>query len=137
MADDKQEDKFDIWNRRKRALDAKEKLALFKEGEVWWCHCGVNVGREINGKGKLSTRPVFILRKFSTISFYGVPLTTQDKTGSRFYHKFECNDREQFACLTQLRLFDVKRLQRKLIDLPEEAAKELKEAIKKALIGLL
>ena len=32
-----------------------------KEGEVWWCSVGENVGVEINGKHSLFLRPVLVL----------------------------------------------------------------------------
>ena len=52
-------------------IGLKEKLhnteyvpPFFKEGEIWWCHLGENVGTEMNGKGDFFTRPVLILKKY-------------------------------------------------------------------------
>ena len=52
-------------------IGLKEKLhhtehqpPLFKEGEVWWCYIGENVGVEVNGKGKQFTRPALILNGY-------------------------------------------------------------------------
>ena len=43
---------FDRWNKKKKALDAKAEPLYFHEGEIWWVHLGVNVGYEIDGKGR-------------------------------------------------------------------------------------
>ena len=54
----------------KEKLHNKEhKPPLFKEGEVWWCYWGENVGIEINGKNDQFTRPVFILKNTTSILF--------------------------------------------------------------------
>lgn len=52
-------------------IGLKEKLhnteyipPLFKEGEIWWCYVGENVGIEANGKGNQFTRPVLIFKKY-------------------------------------------------------------------------
>lgn len=124
---------FDDWNELKKKLHDDRPRPLFKEGEVWWCHIGVNVGVEMDGKDTLFVRPVVIIRKFNHYSFYGLPLTTQFQENHSFYHIFEFNNRRQAANLTQMRLIDSKRLQRRMVDLPESTFAE----IKKALIGLL
>ena len=124
---------FDNWNNFKKRIDTNHPRPLFKEGEVWWCHLGANVGVEIDGKDSTFVRPVVIVRKFNRYSFYGLPLTTQFEEGHSFYHIFEFNDRRQAANLTQMRLIDSKRLQRRMVDLSDGVF----ENIKKALIGLL
>ena len=48
----------------------------FKEGKLWWCSIGMNIGVESTGKGERFTRPI-ILKKFNTNSFIGIPLTTR------------------------------------------------------------
>lgn len=37
---------FDNWNNQKKILDKTEQKFLFKQGEVWWCAVGTNVGDE-------------------------------------------------------------------------------------------
>jgi len=40
------------------ALDS-EKI-FYNENEIWWCHIGLNVGIEQDGKGEKYMRPVLI-----------------------------------------------------------------------------
>jgi mRNA interferase MazF len=124
---------FDSWNIFKKKTHQDHPRPLFKEGEVWWCHLGANVGVEIDGKDAQFVRPVVVMRKFNRYSFYGLPLTTQFEENHSFYHIFEFNNHQQAANLTQLRLLDSKRLQRRMVDLPKGTF----IAIKKALLGLL
>ena len=41
---------FDGWNEKKKVTNVKDFELFFKQAEVWWCVCGVNVGVEIDGK---------------------------------------------------------------------------------------
>ena len=123
---------FDTWNTSKKQIDEVAQRPVFREGEVWWCHLGLNVGVEMDGKNRAYTRPVVIMRKFNRYSFYGIPLTTKYQENSDFYHVFEFNNQKQAANLSQMRLIDARRLQRRMVDLSDEKF----EAIKKALLGL-
>lgn len=82
---------------------------LFKEGEIWWCYVGENVGAEVNGKGMQFTRPVLILKKYDRFSFLAVPLTTREKIGT-WYCSFTLGGRFQNAQLAQGRVVSFKRL---------------------------
>lgn len=102
--------RFLEWIKLKGSLHdlSKDSIPLFKEGEVWWCSVGENVGSEINGKGHHFTRPVIIYKKLDHYTFMGIPLTSKIKTGSWFvYIKFKG---DQTAMLNQLRLLSAKRL---------------------------
>ena len=41
---------FDEWNEVKKQLNVRDPTTYFKEGAVWYCSIGVNIGREIDGK---------------------------------------------------------------------------------------
>jgi len=104
---------FDTWTTQKKDLHITTRDIIFKEREIWWCSIGVNLGHEEDGKGTKYNRPVLIVRKFNKRLFWGVPLTTQVKNSSH-YHKFTLNNKDQCAMLTQLRLWDVTRLDNKM-----------------------
>lgn len=70
---------------------------------------GENVGIEINGKGKLFSRPVLVFKKLSELGFLGIPMTTQEHVGS-WYVKIRFRGRDIRAVLSQIRVFSVKRL---------------------------
>lgn len=77
------EDKrFDEWNVVKSDLHARGTFRKIKEGDVWWCSIGENIGVEINGKQNFFLRPVLVLKKLSGFGFMGIPLTSQSHDGS-------------------------------------------------------
>lgn len=67
---------FDDWIEVKSDLHETAVVRRIKEGEIWWCAIGENVGVEINGKSKTFARPVLILRKLGKYSFMSIPLTS-------------------------------------------------------------
>ncbi len=73
---------FQSWFRLKVHLHTLQSEKLFKDGEIWWCSVGMNIGEEIFGKGIRFERPILILKKFTKNSFLGLPLTTKNKAGS-------------------------------------------------------
>lgn len=100
---------------------------LFKEGEVWWCGVGENVGVEVNGKNHDFSRPVVILRKLSRFGFIGIPLSTKLRTGT-WYVSLKYNHEEVVANLSQVRFFSSKRIYNKLVTLEEKDFSKLKQA---------
>ncbi len=91
----------------------------FHEREVWYCHLGENIGFEQDGKGLSFMRPILILRKFNQEIFWGLPLTSTLKTSD--YHSIVDFDfgKKSTVILSQVRLFDVKRLSHKIGIVPE------------------
>jgi uncharacterized protein YifN (PemK superfamily) len=57
---------------------------LVKEGQIWWCHLGQNIGNEIFGRdeknNKFYYRSVLVFKKFSDKIGLVIPLTTKDKS---------------------------------------------------------
>ncbi|MDP2598318.1 MAG: type II toxin-antitoxin system PemK/MazF family toxin [Candidatus Liptonbacteria bacterium] len=97
------------WCKIKIFLRTKKHGAVFKEGELWWCRIGMNVGVEIFGKGRQFARPVLVFKKLNADSFLGVPLTSQRKEGS-WYVPVRCEGIEASAILSQVRVLDKQRL---------------------------
>ncbi len=103
--------KFKEWIQVKERLHniSESKIPLFKEGEVWWCGIGDNIGSEVNGKSGYFSRPVFILKKFSKDMFFGIPLTSKIKDGTWFV-RINFLQNEQTVTLHQARNFNCRRL---------------------------
>ena len=120
--------KFDEWNTQKQKVDAhKIQDSLYiKEREVWWISVGVNVGAEIDGKNELFERPVLIFRKVGREQFYGLPLTSKEKSGP-FYRLVYYGESAGNVCLSQLRVFSTKRLIRKIDVVNEEEFAKLQD----------
>jgi mRNA interferase MazF len=123
------EKNFDEWNKQKKILDNKENRILFKEGEVWWCSVGINVGHESCGKGLTFRRPVLILKKLSGSNCIGIPLSTQKKSGSWFVD-ISVQGQAVSALLYQIKMFSVNRFQRKLCTLDMRDRLRVKEKLK-------
>lgn len=120
--------RFLEWIGLKEKIDKKEhKPPLFKEGEIWWCHFGENIGTEANGKGDFFTRPVIVLKKYDKLSFLAVPLTTKNKLGS-WYCQFVHNEKKQTAVLSQARSVSYKRLRERMGKLDSVDFNKIKKA---------
>jgi mRNA interferase MazF len=115
------------WWRASVVLRTKKSKPLFKEGEIWWCSVGMNVGVEIFGKGSKFTRPVLIFKKFNANSFLGIPLTSKPKDGP-WYVSVHCAGVEGRGILSQIRSFDAKRLNARMATLTDAEFAAVREA---------
>ena len=100
---------FDSWNGYKKEIDSLSLNKNFSEREVWFLKMGLNIGFEQDGKGDEYLRPVLVFKKFNKNVFIGIPLT-KSKKESRFYCTFRFKDENGTAILSQIRLYDSKRL---------------------------
>lgn len=121
---------FEEWMPLKKSLHFNAKHPRVLDGEIWWCSFGENVGVEINGKSKRFTRPVLILQKLSSFSFMGIPLTSQEKTGS-WYAEFVFRSKREFAAICQARVLSVYRLHSKIGRVPESDLENVRKAFHK------
>jgi mRNA interferase MazF len=115
------------WLRIKILLRDRRSRALFKEGEIWWCKVGMNVGAEIFGKGAKFTRPVLVLKKFNAELFFGIPLTSRQKEGN-WYVPITCDGIDGSAILNQARNFDAKRLTERIEKLKSEPFEQIRRS---------
>ena len=122
-----EEKHFKKWIGLKENLHFNAKTPQILEGEVWWCSLGENVGIEINGKSARFTRPVVVMKKLSRLGFMGIPLTSQEKTGS-WYAEFKFLGKKQFAAVCQARVVSVSRLHSKIGQIPKSDLDIIKKA---------
>lgn len=107
---------YDVWNEKKKDLAKTDKNIFFKEGEVWWCSLGLNLGNESFGKGKEFRRPVLVLKKLSLDSCIILPITSIAHLGSWFAEV--CLSGEmRWVMLHQIRMVHTKRFQRRIATL--------------------
>lgn len=127
---------FHKWSAQKQKLDQNDskRLLYFKAREVWWVSIGVNVGVEIDGKHDSFERPVLVLRKINRQQCYGFPLTSKEKSGD-FYFPVTYGKSAGTVCLSQLRVFDIKRFRRKIDIVPEPEFRVLQTKIANFLAG--
>ncbi|MBI2631282.1 type II toxin-antitoxin system PemK/MazF family toxin [Candidatus Nomurabacteria bacterium] len=120
---------FDKWNTKKKELSNGERV-YFHKGDIWFASIGKNIGDEEDGKNSDFERPVLIVRKFNNNIFLGVPLTSNENKEGKYYHKL-ISFSGSTAILSQVRLFDAKRLLRNIGKLDSVELKEIKVKIGK------
>ncbi len=104
-----EQNNLSLWHKIKIKISKNKNFLKFNEREIWFIRLGQNIGFEQNGKGEQFMRPTLIFKKFSNNTFLGIPLTTQHLTG-KFYASFKLKNKTSIAILSQIRLFDTKRL---------------------------
>ena len=121
---------FDGWNVVKKKIDQEGENKFYNPRDIWWCSMGVNIGVESDGKKEEYSRPVLVLKGFNKESFLGVALTGKKKEGKYYIPLGMIEDREASANLSQIRLFDTKRLMNRVGMLDETIFELIKKAIK-------
>lgn len=109
---------FDSWNEKKKKLDTLDKHILFKEGDIWWCYVGLNVGDESCGKGETFRRPVLVIKKLSRRLFIGLPLSTQRKHGN-WFDSLVVGNKRQYILLYQVRVLSSNRLRSRIVTIED------------------
>jgi len=120
------------WHKVKKELEEKGNRIHFQIRDIFFCSIGENVGFEQDGRGGEFLRPVVVLKKFNNEVFLGVPLTHTDKKG-KYYFTFKLNNKKSVAILSQVRLFDAKRMKYKIGMINEKDFLILKEKIRQLL----
>ena len=128
---------FDRWNKAKKRIDDDARRPFYHVREIWWCAVGVNVGNELDGTGNHHDRPVQVIRPFNAETFFGVALVGHQRTGRYYFSVGRIGDRDAVANLSQARLFDSKRLIRKIGTLEEDTFRELAKALALTLFPFL
>lgn len=124
---------FQKWHKKKEYLHEEKVRPFFREGEVWFCALGVNVGFEQDGRGESFLRPVVIVKKFNNESFWGLPLTKNLKKG-KYYFSFKLNGETSTGILSQIRLVDAKRLHYKVGVITDADFSQIKNRLKQLLV---
>ena len=128
------------WSSKKIDTHLNDKVIGIKERDIVFIKMGKNIGYEQDGKGEEFLRPVVIYKKFNKNMFLGIPLTTKPKN-TKYYFEFEYQTKRKksvvnSAILSQLRVFDTKRVKYKSgvisKELFVELHKELQEIISPA-----
>jgi mRNA interferase MazF len=126
---------FDGWNIKKKAIDSNLPGIFCHSREIWWCSLGINIGFEQDGTGEYFDRPVVVMRAFSRNVFWGVALTSREKSGIFYFPIGLLEGRKAYAILSQIRLIDTKRLIRKGGILDEKIFEKLKSALQRTLFS--
>ena len=122
--------KYDEWNTKKKNIQLYENTdrMYFKEGQVWWCSLGLNIGSESFGKGEHFRRPILIIKKLSADLFIALPLTTKEKIGTWFID-VQLQGEKRWVMLYQIRTLNKKRLYLKIDELDDADFIRVKEKL--------
>ena len=123
---------FDLWNAKKKELDVNKRCLFFKEGEVWWCAIGVNIGEEMFGKGADFRRPVLIFKRINKNSCIVLPITSKEHLGS-WYYPILVQGEARWIMLSQIRFISANRLTVCQYALPPEEYAGFKRSLRKFL----
>jgi mRNA-degrading endonuclease toxin of MazEF toxin-antitoxin module len=126
-------EEYKKWSEVCKSLMDKDTNFYFKEREVWWCHCGKNVGQETEGKHDKFERPVLILKKINKSLFVGVPLTTKFSFESYKISVGLIADEQAYALIEQFRVMSIKRLIEKIEPISRRHFKHIRSIIKDSL----
>jgi mRNA interferase MazF len=126
---------FIEWNNKKFRIESRKDIPHFKEGEIWDCSIGSNIGSEQDGKGKNSSRPIVIVRKYNKDLFTAFPLTTKGNASKHYFDLFPIQGLKSKAILSQARSLSSKRLRRKIGVLQIEVFIEMKKAASEYIFG--
>jgi len=120
---------FEDWIVVQEKLNNLKNFPHPKRRQIWWCVIGLNVGSEQSCSEGFE-RPVLVLKVFGSM-FWGLPITNSDPEGKKLtnplFYKIDgisyktSSDREKtlegYIALHQLRVFDSRRLKRKILRL--------------------
>src|SRR3989338_5505251 len=112
---------FTNWHKIKRKIEQKENRIYFQIWDIFFCSIGENVGFEQDGRGEEFLRPIIVVKKFNNEVFLGTPLTHTNKKG------------KSVAIISQIRLFDAKRMKYKIGMINKPDFVVLKEKIRQLL----
>ncbi len=123
---------FDSWNEKKKQTHT-EHPRLYTVRELWWCRFGVNIGTEQDGRGEWFVRPCVILRGFGADACLVAPLTTSTREHPLRFYVGYVDGREARANLSQIRVIDTRRLERKIGFLEKDVFANMRKAVRKLL----
>jgi len=125
-------DQFDKWNELKKSIEQEvdDPTKFPKEGEVWMCSLGKNIGFEQNGSGESFSRPVMIVKKFNNHMFWTIALSTKQKRFDFYFNYIDPNGLKVAGILAQMKLTSQKRLKRKLYEMPTGEFEKVKVKLK-------
>lgn len=119
---------FDKWNEKKKEIDWFQSNIYFNQWDIWWCSLWKNIKSESFWKWDNFRRPVLVLKKLSSDTFIGIPLSTKIKNWTWFC---DCDLQwiKRTALLYQIRMLHKNRLWIKIWQLDEKDFSKIKKSL--------
>lgn len=119
---------FDNWIIEKKNINNFDIKYHFNPGEIRWVSIGVNIGSEIDGKGKQSNRPVLIINNAGNDLVLIAPLSTKIKEG-KSYFILNVGTEKYSVCINQVRVISKKRIYSRIAKIPKNKLLEIFDKI--------
>lgn len=110
-------------------LNSDDRQVNIRAGEIRWVAFGVNIGSEIDGKGKSFTRPALVVHVVGSNLALVIPLSTKIKEMVG-YLPFEFQGKTVSLCIHQSRTISQKRILSRKGRISEKKLAEIKEYLK-------
>ncbi len=117
------------WISKKLLVNDKIRNIQIREGEIYWCTLGQNIGDEENGKGGDFRRPVLVIKKFNNNLCWALPLSSKLKPNNKYYFNINFDSYERSLLLSQLRTVDTKRFGGEMGSISATLLAEIKSVI--------
>ncbi len=122
-------EKYNKWNIKKQNIHFLDNRDIyFKEGDIWWCSIGLNIGDESYGKGRDFRRPILIFKKLSKDLCIALPLTSKLKKGTWFVDII-LNNQSRCVMLYQIRVLNKKRFSIKIGEICDDDFNKVKRKL--------
>jgi mRNA interferase MazF len=119
--------KIRINNEENRVGDNKSEV--IRKGEVRWTTLGVNIGREMDGKGDNFARPALVLHTIGDSLALIAPITSKKKKIPG-YIDFNWLDKSDCICINQIRIISTKRLLKRIVKVSDKKLKAVKDFVR-------
>ena len=129
------EDVFDVWNSIKKQTQNIIRTRHVSAGDVVSIRLGKNIGFEQDGKGADFLRPVVVLKKYNQYVFTGIPLTTKKKENKYYVDIGRVNELENYAIISQIRMFDTRRVVYAMGHIGKDALSALRNHIQMTILN--
>ena len=116
---------YDNWNLKKQKINRKKSFLNPKIREIWWCTFGVNIGREIYGKGEDFLRPVLVINTEMDSMFIGIPLTSKLYPDLHKKTIITADGKKHGILFYQIKSFDRRRLVKKMYIISKNKYKKI------------
>ena len=119
---------FDSWNEVKKRVNKEKQGVYIRAGELRWSAIGVNVGSEMDGKGRSFTRPVLVINIVGPYLALVIPITTKVKNVPG-YISFSWKGENQSICIHQMRVISQKRILDRIGKISEKKLSAMKQNV--------
>ncbi|MBR2588903.1 type II toxin-antitoxin system PemK/MazF family toxin [Candidatus Saccharibacteria bacterium] len=120
---------YEKWIFQKRYINnERRRPKKYIEGGIYWAYLGENIGFEQDGQGKAYSRPILIVRGFSSGLIWCLPISHTCKN-NKYYYPIKQDGVIGSILLSQIRSIDTLRLNNLLTVVSEKTLADIKRVL--------